>query len=116
MDTREVQASDAPHVHPDSAADRVYAHAKAAVLCRRYAPHDLITEGELADAVGVSRTPVREALLRLPAEGLVRLLPKRGGRVMPVTAAEVADLLETRRLIESFAVRKAVTAASRPDF
>ena len=72
--------------------------------------HDLLTEGELADAVGVSRTPVREALLRLQADGLVRLLPKRGALVLPVTPDEVADVLETRRLVETFAVRKAITA------
>lgn len=94
-----------------SAADRVYAYAKEAVLARRFAPHELITEGELASAVGVSRTPVREALLRLQADGLVRLLPKRGALVLPVTADEVADVLETRRLIESFAVRKATSRA-----
>lgn len=92
----------------DTAADRVYAHAKAGILTRRYAPHELLTEGELGDSVGVSRTPVREALLRLQAEGLVRLLPKRGALVQPVTADEIANVLETRRLVESFAVRKAV--------
>src|SRR3954454_15530202 len=94
-----------------SAADRAYAHAKAGILARRYAPHGLLTEGELADAVGVSRTPVREALLRLQAEGLIRLLPKRGALTLPVTPAEVADVLETRRLIETFAVRKAIAHA-----
>lgn len=97
----------------DTAADRVYAHAKAGILSRQYAPHDLLTEGELAEAVGVSRTPVREALLRLQADHLVRLLPKRGALVLPVTAEEIADVLETRRLIETYAVRKAVSA-SRP--
>jgi DNA-binding GntR family transcriptional regulator len=97
-----------------SASDRVYAHAKSAILARRYAPHDLLTEGELAEAVGVSRTPVREALLRLQSEGLVRLLPKRGALVQPVTPAEVQDVLEVRRLIETFAVRKAVSGA-RPE-
>ncbi len=104
---------DSAQVHPvpQSAADRVHAYAKQAVLSRQYAPHDLLTEGELAAAVGVSRTPVREALLRLQAEGLVRLLPKRGALVLPVTQAEVADVLETRRLIETFAVRKAVTSS-----
>jgi DNA-binding GntR family transcriptional regulator len=93
-----------------SAADRVYTHAKAAILSRRLGAHDLLTEGELADAVGVSRTPVREALLRLQAEGLVRLLPKRGALILPVTPDEVADVLETRRLVETFAIRKAVAA------
>ena len=93
-----------------SAADRVYGYAKDAILARRLGVHDLLTEGELADAVGVSRTPVREALLRLQADGLVRLLPKRGALVLPVTPDEVSDVLETRRLVETFAVRKAITA------
>lgn len=93
-----------------SAADRVYRYAKDAILSRRLGAHDLLTEGELADAVGVSRTPVREALLRLQAEGLVRLLPKRGALILPVTADEVSDVLETRRLVEGFAVRKAICA------
>jgi DNA-binding GntR family transcriptional regulator len=101
MDTAEVQPS---------AADRVYQYAKGAILSRRIGAQDVLTEGELADSVGVSRTPVREALLRLQAEGLVRLLPKRGALILPVTADEVSDVLETRRLVETFAVRKAVTA------
>jgi DNA-binding GntR family transcriptional regulator len=99
--------------HP-SAADRAYDYAKRAILARRYAPHDLVTEGELAGAVGVSRTPVREALLRLQSEGLIRLLPKRGALVLPVTPAEIADVIETRRIIETFAVRKAIATAG-PD-
>ena len=93
-----------------SASDRVYRYAKDAILSRRLGAHDLLTEGELADSVGVSRTPVREALLRLQAEGLVRLLPKRGALILPVTPDEVADVLETRRLVETYAVRKAITA------
>ena len=107
MDTAEVQA-------PLSAADRAYQYAKAAILSRRLSAQDLLTEGELADSVGVSRTPVREALLRLQAEGLVRLLPKRGALILPVTADELADVLETRRLVETHAVRRAITASATP--
>jgi DNA-binding GntR family transcriptional regulator len=107
MDTAEVHM-------PLSAADRVYQYAKAAILSRRLGAQDLLTEGELAESVGVSRTPVREALLRLQAEGLVRLLPKRGALILPVTADEVADVLETRRLVETHAVRKAITAPATP--
>jgi DNA-binding GntR family transcriptional regulator len=95
-----------------SAAERVYQHAKAAILERRYPPHELLSEGELAEAVGVSRTPVREALLRLEGEGLLRLVPKRGALVLPVTPDEVADVLEARRLVETFAVRKAIAGGS----
>ncbi|MFE9920557.1 GntR family transcriptional regulator [Streptomyces sp. NPDC005774] len=92
------------------AAERVYAHVKQGVLDRRYEGGTLLTEGELADAAGVSRTPVREALLRLEAEGLIRLYPKKGALVLPVSAQEIADVVETRLLVEEHAVRKAVPA------
>ncbi|MFF4087996.1 GntR family transcriptional regulator [Streptomyces nigra] len=92
------------------AADRVYSHVKQGVLERRYEGGTLLTEGELADAVGVSRTPVREALLRLEAEGLLKLYPKKGALVLPVSAQEIKDVVETRMLVEEHAARKAVPA------
>ncbi|MER5541670.1 GntR family transcriptional regulator [Streptomyces sp. NPDC001118] len=99
------------HEKPPPAADRVYAHVKQGVLDRRYEGGTLLTEGELAEAVGVSRTPVREALLRLEVEGLIRLYPKKGALVLPVSAQEIADVVETRQLVEEHAARKAVPAA-----
>ncbi|MFB6812082.1 GntR family transcriptional regulator [Streptomyces sp. NPDC056387] len=94
-----------------TAAERVYRHVKQAVLVdRRYEGGTLLTEGELADAVGVSRTPVREALLRLETEGLLKLYPKKGALVLPVSAQEIADVIETRLLVEEFTVRRAVPA------
>ncbi|MEU1073139.1 MULTISPECIES: GntR family transcriptional regulator [unclassified Streptomyces] len=95
------------------AADRVYMHVKQAVLERRYEGGTLLTEGELAEAVGVSRTPVREALLKLEVEGLIRLYPKKGALVLAVSAQETADVVETRLLVEEFAVRRAVPAPAR---
>nr|WP_190083114.1 GntR family transcriptional regulator [Streptomyces longisporoflavus] len=92
------------------AAERVYAHVKQGVLDRRYEGGTLLTEGELAEAVGVSRTPVREALLKLEVEGLLRLYPKKGALVLPVSAQEIADVVETRLLVETHSVRKAVPA------
>ncbi|AXG78811.1 GntR family transcriptional regulator [Streptomyces paludis] len=94
------------------AADRVYSHIKEAVLDRRYEGGTLLTEGELAEAVGVSRTPVREALLKLEVEGLIKLYPKKGALVLAVSAQEIADVVETRLLVEEFAVRKAVPASA----
>jgi len=102
-----------PPVKQPPAADRVYAHVKEGVLERRYEGGALLTEGELADAVGVSRTPVREALLRLEAEGLIKLYPKKGALVLPVSAQEIADVVETRQLVEEHAARKAVPASPR---
>ncbi|MFE1954614.1 GntR family transcriptional regulator [Streptomyces sp. NPDC059524] len=95
------------------AAERVYDHVKRGVLERRYEGGTLLTEGELAEAVGVSRTPVREALLKLEVEGLLKLYPKKGALVLPVSAQEIADVVETRLLVEEHAVRKAVPAPPR---
>jgi len=90
-----------------SAAQRVYDHVKTGILDSSYAGGDLLTEGSVSDAVGVSRTPVREALLRLEAEGLVRLYPKKGALVVPVSAREAEDVLEARALVERYAAQRA---------
>ncbi|RFU87117.1 GntR family transcriptional regulator [Streptomyces triticagri] len=92
------------------AAERVYQHVKQGVLDRRYEGGTLLTEGELATDVGVSRTPVREALLKLEVEGLLKLYPKKGALVLPVSAQEIADVVETRMLVEEHAARKALPA------
>jgi DNA-binding GntR family transcriptional regulator len=97
---------------PTSAADRVYAYVKHGIISRRFGTEELLAEGQIAEALAVSRTPVREGLLRLEAEGLVKLLPKRGVLVVAVTADEVRDVLETRRLVEVHAVRKIAQAGS----
>ncbi len=96
----------APGVEKIPAAERVYAYVKAAILDRTYPGGELLTEGELATAVGVSRTPVREALLRLEESGLVKLYPKKGALVLPVLPKEIDDVLEARELIESNAAAK----------
>lgn len=95
-----------------SATDRAYHYTKDAILTRHYAGGDLVSEGEIATGVGVSRTPVREALLRLEAEGLVRLYPKRGVLIVPVSQAEIDDVIETRRLVEGFTAERAAGAGA----
>jgi DNA-binding GntR family transcriptional regulator len=90
-----------------TATSRAYDHVKRAILDRAYPGGALLSEGEIATAVGVSRTPVREALLRLETEGLVRLYPKRGALVLPVSPQEISDVLETRELVETFTAGRA---------
>ena len=99
---------DASHI--GSAADRVFEHVRHGILSRRYADNDLLAEGDIARETGLSRTPVREALLRLEAQGMVRLLPKRGALVLPVTAQEWHDLLATRLLVETHCTRSAIVS------
>ena len=93
-----------------SAGERAYQHVKRKVLQGSFDGGELIAEGQVADSLGVSRTPVREAFLRLEAEGLLRLYPKRGALVVPVSPGEVDDVVEARLLIERFAVAKVVAA------
>ena len=93
-----------------SAADRVYDDVKELILTNELAGGELISEGEIAQRCDVSRTPVREAFLRLQAEGWMRLYPKRGALVVPVTRRETRDVVEARKLIEGHAVREVVAA------
>ncbi len=101
-------AAPAP-IHPNappsapSASTRVYAELKRDILGGAHPGGTFIIEGEIAEATGVSRTPVREALLRLEGEGLVRLYPKKGALVVPVSADEAHDVLEARIVIEEWA-------------
>src|SRR6478672_7396815 len=97
-----------------SAADRVYEYVRQGILHRRYADNELLAEGVLAAETGVSRTPVREALLRLEAQGMIRLLPKRGALVLPVTAQEWRDVLATRLLVETDCTRSVILAGRGP--
>lgn len=97
-----------------SAAERVYQHVRTGILTRRFADNDLLAEGRIAQETGVSRTPVREALLRLEAEGMVRLLPKRGALVLPVSAQEWRDVLSTRQLVETYCVTQVIDDGRAP--
>jgi DNA-binding GntR family transcriptional regulator len=75
----------------------------------RLQPGERLKEKELAEMLGISRTPVREALLLLQAEGLVDAMPNRGATVKAYTEAELADLYELRALLEGYAARRAAS-------
>ena len=98
---------------PAPAKDRAYAYVKERVLTGVYPGGELLSEGEVAEAMGVSRTPVREAFLLLEAEGLMRLYPKRGALVVPVSPDEIEDVMETRLLVERHAAGR--IAERRPE-
>ncbi len=98
---------------PLSATDRAYQDTRARILDGRLAGGDVITEGAVSTALGVSRTPVREAFLRLQAEGLLELYPKRGAVVVPISAEEAGTLSEASELIETFAITKLLTENDR---
>jgi DNA-binding GntR family transcriptional regulator len=85
--------------------EKVYDHLKAAVLSNRLNPGERLTEEHLAEELGVSRTPVREALHKLESEGLIKPLETRGFVVSRDTRDEVEELFEIRSILEGYALR-----------
>ncbi len=80
---------------------------REAILTGRYAPGTRLVEENLAAAFGMSRIPLREALRRLEAEGLVVISPNRGAIVRPLSPKDVVDLYDVRLALESLALRRA---------
>jgi DNA-binding GntR family transcriptional regulator len=91
-----------------AATDIAYTYAKERILDGRLRGGELVSEGDIAAGTGLSRTPVREAFLRLEIEGLIRLYPKRGALVIPVSPAEVVSVMEARNLVERFAIETVI--------
>jgi DNA-binding GntR family transcriptional regulator len=91
-----------------AAKDRAHEYVKRQVLTGGFPGGELISEGEVAAALGMSRTPVREAFLRLEAEGLLRLYPQRGALVVPVSSEEARAVIEARQVLEQFAAGKVI--------
>jgi DNA-binding GntR family transcriptional regulator len=106
--TRLDQLAGAPaEATPGSAAARAYAHVKERLLDGRFPGGALLSENELSQQLGLSRTPVRQAFVTLETEGLLELYPKRGALVVPVSAAEIEDVFEARMLVEEHCARRA---------
>jgi len=95
-----------------SKADQVHAQLKEEIELGELAPGTSLSELTLVERTGASRTPVREALRRLAAEGLVDLTPRLGARVSRVSAQSVRDLFEFRQLLEPVAIRQATETAA----
>lgn len=74
-----------------------------------------VREGELASFLGVSRTPVREALIRLESTGMVSLQPGKGALLCPVSDKDYLEWLQLREQLEGFATREAALNASQRD-
>lgn len=92
-----------------AAADRAYDHVKRAIIRGDLPGGTAISENALCQEIGVSRTPVHEAFLRLAAEDLLTLESRKGAVVRPMSPNEAADVLEMREAIESTAAARVVT-------
>ena len=96
-----------------SLVEHAYEQIKQRILDNEYKPGYQALEQEIAEDLGVSRTPVREALIRLQHEGLVELIPRRGMRVVPIVPSDMQEIYEVLTSLESMAAE--LLARKRPD-
>ncbi len=97
-----------PIGNPVSLEKLAYDSLKEAILTFRLKPGENLVESDLAHQLGISKTPVRDALLRLEKEGFIIKIPYKGYYVMEITRQSVADMFEIRAVLEGLAARLAV--------
>ena len=87
--------------------DVVFNTLRQAILKGELKPGERLMEIALAERLGVSRTPIREAMRKLEQEGLVVMIPRRGAQVANITEKDLNDVLEVRIALENVAIEKA---------
>lgn len=90
---------------------QIHAHLRREIISGRLLPRAPLSEQELAQRFGVSRTPVREALIKLAEENLVETYPQYGSFVSPITISDVLDNQFVREAIECSAIERAIERA-----
>ncbi len=92
--------------------DIVFQTLRKAILTGELEPGERLMETQLGEKLGVSRTPIREAIRKLELEGLVVMVPRKGAQVAPFTQKDIQDVLEVRAALEALACK---LACSRMD-
>jgi DNA-binding GntR family transcriptional regulator len=110
---RPAAVDEAPAFH--SRAEMVYEQLKRDVADFKLVPGDRFTENELSERLGVSRTPVRQALFRLQQEGYVEVLFRNGWRVLPFDFEQFEQLYDLRMVLETTAVQRLCADDARID-
>ncbi len=87
----------------------VYAVLRQAILAGAFAPGEWLRQESLAEAIGVSRIPVRTALLQLESEGLLDFHPHRGARLRTLSIAQIEEIYRLRVLLETVALRRSMS-------
>ena len=87
--------------------DVVFNTLRKAILRGELKPGERLMEIQLANKLGVSRTPIREAIRKLELEGLVLMIPRKGAEVAEITEKNMRDVLEVRKALEELAVQLA---------
>ena len=98
-----------------SLSEVAYGHLVQAIQTGELGPGTRMREVELADRFGISRTPIRDAMVRLEAEGLITHQPRQGAVVRTLSHREIMELYEMRQVLEGTAARNASVHASEPE-
>lgn len=98
-----------------SLGNQAYQELKRIILERQILPGGKLNEGDLAEALGISRTPIREAINRLEKEGLVQIIPQRGAFVVQFTEKDIYELFLIRENLEGLAAYLAATKMNERD-
>jgi DNA-binding GntR family transcriptional regulator len=102
---------DEPKLLSEDIADSI----KTAIIKGKFKPGEKISEGELAESMGISRTPLREAFRRLENEGFIQIIPRKGAVVSRIDAKEAISLYEIKSVLEGLAARLAAANMKEKD-
>ena len=99
------------------AAERAYDFVKEKIIDGSFEPSQMLSEASLATEMGISRTPMHEAFLRLEVEGFLQLYPRRGALIVPISPQEIREVYEARLLVDRHCAEKicALPDAERAD-
>jgi len=99
----------------DNPGDESYDRLRQAILSGELQPNERLVELELSERLGIGRTAIRTALVRLEADGLVERERHRGAKVRLVSETEAAEIVETRAVLEGLCARQAALRATADD-
>lgn len=95
--------------------DYVFSKLRDGILSGRYKPGESLVELKVSEELGVSRTPIREAIRKLELEGLVQVIPNKGAFVSGITDKDINDIYEIRMTIEGLAAKWAAIYATEAE-
>ena len=99
-------------IAPVQVKDQVYQILREALINHEFQPGEPLREAALNERFGVSKTPIREALVRLAGDGLVEITPYRGARAKSYTVDDLRQIYEMREILQSECVRRAAESLS----
>lgn len=102
-----IKVLDYPLERPLTLRERIVEFVKDSVIKGRLKPGERVPEHEIAESLGISRTPIREAFRQLESERFITVIPRKGAIVSPITPKDVEDFYSIKSLLEGYAAREA---------